>query len=159
MDNNASPHQPNCINGWIEILHFKTDPAKIHLAKPLLKSADSLEHFKEEHYNLVGSPIPMCEYYSAIEVYRQYVAPVDAEFNIPRPFQNFDAINLCMNDAKYGRGVTTFILYPKNCRFSVKFTEPRAQYHPDLPHCLLKRRQPFSAFFSRNRHVDGEIDD
>ncbi len=147
MNNNASSLQPNCINGWIEILHFKTDPIKIHLAKPLLKSTDSLENFKEDHYNLVGSPIPMCEYDSALELYQQYAASVDLEFNIPRPFAENDAINFCMNDAKYGRRVTTFIIYPKVLQYLVKFREQRAQHHPGLPHCLLQRKQPFRSFF------------
>lgn len=135
-----------CINGWIELLHFKSDPDKIHLAKPLLKSTDSLENFKEAHYEMVGSHIPLCEYYSAIEVYKQFVVPIDKEFNIPRPLGDYDAMNLCMRDPKFGRKFLTFIFYPKGLQHAVKFREQRVQYHPDYPHVLLIRKEPFRSF-------------
>ena len=135
-----------CINGWIELLHFKTDPSKIHLAKPILKSTGSLEHFKEAHYSMVGSHIPLCEYYSAIEVYKQYVVPIDKEFNIPRPIADFDAMNICMKDKRYGYKFLTYIFYPKGLHHSVEFREQRLQYHPDYPHVLLIRKEPFRSF-------------
>jgi hypothetical protein len=152
MAKNTSP-QPECINGWIEILHFKTDPRHLHLAKPLLRSTESLENFKEEHYDLVGSPIPLCEYHSIFELYQQYAAPVDQEFKIPRPFGEFDAINACMNDAKYGRKVITFILYPKGIHRTVKFRNKSMHHHPDFPHVLVQREVAFNAFFPRKRNI------
>lgn len=139
-----------CINGWIELLHFKTDPMQIHLAKPYLKCTDSLENFKEDHYQMVGSHIPLCEYYSAIEVYKQFVVPIDKEFRIPRPIGDFDAMNLCMSDPKFGRKLLTFIFYPKKFYHSVKFREQRVQYHPDYPHALLIRQEPFSSFLKKS---------
>ena len=138
-----------CIHGWIELLHFKTDPDQIHLAKPRHSGADSLKNFKEEHYQMVGSHIPLCEYYSAIEVYKQFVVPIDKEFNIPRPFGTFDAMNLCMRDPKFGRKFLTFIFYPKELRHKAKFTEGRAQFHPDYPHALLIRAEPFKSFMRK----------
>jgi hypothetical protein len=95
---------------------------------------------------MVGSHIPLCEYYSAIEVYKQFVVPIDKEFNIPRPIGNFDAMNLCMQDPKFGRKFLTFIFYPKGLHHSVKFREQRIQYHPDYPHVLLIRKEPFRSF-------------
>lgn len=143
------PTNTECINGWIEILHFKWEHPRD--AIPSLMSDASLKNFKEEHYELVGSPIPLCEYYSAFELYQQYAVPVDPEFKIPRPFKKYDAINLCMNDSKYGRKVTTLMVYPKGMQHKVDFKEGNAQYHPDFPHCLIVRKKPFYAFLPRMR--------
>jgi hypothetical protein len=159
MAKNTSPDQPECINGWIEILHFKWEIKNFHKARPLIVCDDSLERFKEEHYDLIGSPIPLCEYNSVFELYQQYAMPVDPEFKIPRPFRNYDAINLCMNDAKHGRKVITFMVRYKGMRAGIKFRTGNVHYHHDFPFCLIQRQQSFGAFFPRMRQADGEIQD
>lgn len=137
------------INGWIEVLHFKHDPKDIHLAQPIIKDTASLKNFKESHYSMVGSTIPLCEYYSAFELYRQFAVPVDEEFKIPRVFGNYDAINLCMNDPKFGRKITTLLVWPKGQHHGINYREQRVQYHPDFPHCLVIRKRPFHSFAHR----------
>jgi hypothetical protein len=160
MAKNTSPDQPECINGWIEILHFKWEIKNFHKARPLIVCSDSLERFKEEHYDLVGSPIPLCEYDSVFELYQQYALSGDPEFKIPRPFRLFDAINLCMNDAKHGRKVITFMVWEKgNWGGGPKFKTGNAHYHRGFPCYLIQRQQPFGAFFPRMRQADGEIQD
>ena len=95
---------------------------------------------------MVGSTLPLCEYFSAIQIYRQYAVEIDREFNIPRPFDNYDAMNLCMQDPKYGNKIRTFIFYPKGQHYKVGYREQRLQYHPDFPHVLLVRKKPFASF-------------
>jgi hypothetical protein len=149
------PHMPSnteCINGWIEILHFKWDD--LDSAYPILNTDNSLQGFKEEHYEVVGSPVPLCEYYSAFELYQQFAVPVDPEFNIPRSFKKYDAINLCMNDPKHGRKVTTLLVYPKEARHRLVYKGGSPQYHPDFPHCLVMRKKPFRAFLPKMRQDD-----
>lgn len=136
----------DCFNGWIELLHFKYDMKKLHLAKPILNNVDSLENFKESHYEMVGSPIPLSEYHSAIQIYRQFAVQLDPEFNVPRPFGTYDAMNLCVRDPKIGNKTRTFIFYPKRQHYNVTYREQRVQYHPDYPHVLLVRKKPFSPF-------------
>ena len=138
-----------CINGWMEILQFKFGGSQIHTAVPPITNSFNLKNFKEEHYEMVGSPIPLCEYYSAFELYRQFVVAVDKEFNIPRPLATFDAINICMNDAKLGRRVTTLMLWNKSDFHQVVYREQRTQYHPDFKHCLLIRKNPFRSMAPR----------
>lgn len=139
----------DCVHGWFEILHFKYDISALHEApKPWPNSAD-LQTLKEDHYTVVGSPIPLCEYYSAFELYQQYAVPVDSEFNIPREFRPLDAINICVNDVKFGRKTTTLIALPKGSHSGVNFKEGRVQFHPKYPHCLVIRKKPFRSFIKR----------
>lgn len=135
-----------CINGWIEVLHFKWDD--IMDAEGIISDA-SLKNFNESHYKLVGSPIPLCEYYSAFELYQQFSGSLEGCFNMPRAFKKYDAINLCMNDSKYGCKVTTLMVFPKGAQSRVGFKTGNAQYHPDYPHCLIKRKEPFYAFYPK----------
>lgn len=136
-----------CIQGWIEVLHFKSDPTELYAAEPPILNAGSLLNFKENHYELVGSTIPLCEYYSAFELYQQLSEPIDEEFGIPRCFREYDAINLCVNDAKFGRKITTLVVWPKGQQHKLEFREQRVQYHPKYPHCLVIRKKPFKSFY------------
>jgi hypothetical protein len=140
---------PECLNGWIEVLHFKHDPKELHKAKPIISNTYTLKNFSEEHYEMVGSVIPLCEYNSAFELYRQFTVPVDEEFRIPRIFRTYDAINLCLTDKRYGRKITTLVVWNKGQHHNLGFREQRVQYHPDYPHCLVIRQRPFRSFAPR----------
>jgi hypothetical protein len=140
----------NCIRGWIEILHFKWD--SILHAEPKIYDDVSLENFKEDHYELVGSPLPLSEYYSAFEVYKQFAGNIDKDINIPRPFRNYDAINLCLNDPRYDNSVTTLMVLPKGKQHHCTFHVGQPQYDNKHRHCLLKLEKPFDAFFPRLRN-------
>lgn len=139
----------DCIHGWLEILHFKYDIMELHTApKPWPNSAD-LKTLSESHYEAVGGAIPLCEYYSAFELYQQFAVPVDPEFNIPRGFKALDAINICVNDPKFGRKTTTLIVLPKGAHSTVNYKEGRVQFHPKYPHCLVIRKTPFKSFLRK----------
>jgi hypothetical protein len=137
----------NCIRGWIEILHFKWPG--IAQAFPEISSDGSLENFKEEHYEVVGSPLPLSEYYSAFEVYKQFAGEIDKDINIPRPFRRYDAINLCLNDPRYDNTVTTLMVLPKGKQHHCTFHTGQPQYDNKHAHCLLKLKKPFNAFFPK----------
>lgn len=143
-------NSPECINGWVEILHCNYTVRDFGKSVPNV-STGNLKTFNENHYTLVGSSLPLCEYYSAFEIYQQFAVPVDSEFNIPRPFRDYDAINLCVDDPKFGRKITTLIVIPKKAQSRTLFKEQRVQYHPDFPHCLVIRKEPFKSMFMLRR--------
>jgi hypothetical protein len=146
------PNNSNCIRGWIEILHFKWNGI-LH-AVPPIDSDGSLENFKAEHYEVVGSPLPLSEYYSAFEVYKQFAGNIDKDINIPRPFKQYDAINLCLNDPRYNNTVTTLMVLPKGKQRYTTFHTGQPQYDNKHPHCLLKLEKPFNAFFPKMQRRD-----
>ncbi len=138
--------ETNCVRGWIELLHFKGNPNALHAASPPILNTNSLENFVEEHYACVGSSIPLCEYYSAFEVYQQFVTKLDPEFNVPRPLRIYDAINLCVSDPVFGNKITTIILWSKKQYHNLQFRSQNVQYHPKFPECLVIRARPFESF-------------
>lgn len=137
-----------CIQGWIEVLHCKHEAKDFHSITPQINPLH-LKTLKEAHYTCVGSPIPLCEYYSAFELYQQFAGTVDLEFNVPRAFQSYDAINLCVNDPKFGSKITTLIVVPKGAHINISYKEQRVQYHPDNAHCLVIRKSPFKSFLAK----------
>jgi hypothetical protein len=142
----ANLNDTNCVRGWVELLHFKADANALHAADPPITSTNSLANFVESHYECVGSTLPLCEYYSAFEIYQQFAASTDEEFNVPRPFEQYDAINLCVSDPNFGNKVTTLMVWSKKHYHNIKFRASNVQYHPKYPHCLVIRNKPFKSF-------------
>lgn len=138
------------VQGWVELLHCKHSVSDFHrISSPI--NGCKLSTLKEFHYTMVGSPIPLCEYYSAFEIYQQFAVPLDKEFNVPRPFEAYDAMNLCVVDPKFGKKVTTLIVLQKGAHIHVSFREQRIQYHPDFAHCLVIRKQPFKPLYELHK--------
>jgi hypothetical protein len=145
----ANISNTDCIQGWIEILHCKFDKHNFHTAVPSVINGSNLKSLREHHYDVVGSPLPLCEYYAALDVYQQFAAKIDPEFNIPRPFRTYDAINLCVNDPKLGNKVTTLIVVPKGAHTLISYREDRLQYHPNYEHALVIRKKPFKSLLAQ----------
>jgi hypothetical protein len=139
-----------CINGWVELLHCKYTLKTYNQAATFINPIN-LKTFTESHYDVVGSALPLCEYASAFEIYQQYAVEQDPEFHIPRPFRDYDAINLCVNDAVFGKKITTLIMVPKNAHTGTKYREQNVQYHPNFPHCLMIRKTPFKSLLMQKK--------
>jgi len=145
--------QTECVNGWIEILHFKHNKDMQDLAKISSSiNLSNLKSIKEEHYDVVGSPIPLCEYYSGFELYQQYAGNVDPEFNVPRGFKEYDAINLCVNDPNLGQRITTMVIVKKGAHVNLSYRKEPIQFHPDFQHALVIREKPLRSFFSKGKY-------
>jgi hypothetical protein len=134
------------VQGWAEILHFKYDFKQLHLAVPEIQSTTTLTHFNEEHYEMVGSTLPLCEYASAFEMYEQFAGTIDSEFGIVRGFKAGDAINICTNDPDIGRKITTLFLWPREQHYNLQYRTQNVQYSSKLPLCLVQRKEAFSSF-------------
>lgn len=131
------------VQGWVELLHFNYAPCDFAKARI---NATSLSNFKASHYTQVGSTLPLSEYDCAIDIYKQFAVEQDPEFNIPRTFNTYDAINLCVCDPKLGNKITTLILLNKGSYVNVSFRAAQIQQHPQFKHCLVIRQEPFKSF-------------
>lgn len=139
----------NTLNGWVEILHWNTN-VKDRLSNT--KFHGQLQHFKPEDYSMVGSPVPLVEYFSVFGIYKQFTEKIiDEEFNIPRSLAAYDAINLCINEPRtIGRLIKTYIIIPKDAVTVYAYPGARAEYHPSFPMILLPRPSPFRSFKEPN---------
>lgn len=139
----------DCVRGWVEVLHWKlSDTKKIRALEHA--ELNSLNDIDEKDYDMVGSALPLQEYFSLFEVYKQFAdAPADRDFGIPRAFRPFDAINVCANEPtepEVGRSIKTIIFVPKGYVDIFSYTGCRTQYHPSYPLVLMPRRVPFASF-------------
>ena len=102
------------------------------------------KNFNESHYKL-GVLFLYVSIISAFELYQQFSGSLEGCL-ICLEHLKYDAINLCMNDAKYGCKVTTLMVFPKGAQSRVGFKTGNAQYHPDYPHLSYKKKNRFVHF-------------
>ena len=132
----------DCVQGWVEVLHCKYTEEEF--PTPSLGICPSnLRTFNESHYTVVGSPLPLCEYYSAFDIYRQFAGTIDSEYGMPRPFRMYDAINLCVNDPKLGKKITTLIFVGKGAHVLMSYRTSRVNFHQDYPLAVVIRAKSF----------------
>lgn len=137
----------DCVQGWVEILHCKYTEADF-LKPGLGINPSDMRTFNETHYDVVGSPLPLCEYYSAFDIYRQFAGPTDPEFGLPRPFRMYDAINLCVNDPHLGKKITTLVCVRKGAHVLTTYKTSRVNFHQDYPLALVIRSKPFKSLLA-----------
>lgn len=91
----------------------------------------------------VGSKLPLQEFSTPLEVYRQFMQTPGLDFGIPRGFLPFDAINLFEDELNLS---VTFILVPKE--FSPAYLSAGTCFLQDneLPLALASRPEPFPPF-------------
>jgi hypothetical protein len=122
--------------GWIELLFRKNAAPKPTNFSQLL----------EKYYERKGSILPMCEYCTPFDVYRQFKDP-NEEF--PQGLKSYDIINFCGTEQK--RIVTVVLLPPDTIK---KWERPDcyAQCIPDTPLGIMTLPRMFDSFYLKYKN-------
>lgn len=122
------------LNGWVEVLHRYED----------LSEPSTLLDLTFDQYEQVGSNLPLCEYYSPIDIYHHYKEVNDKEFGIPRGFRAYDAINLCSDELNR---IATMILIPQDRVLDMTYAGMHTQKLEELPLVMVTRPEIFESFY------------
>jgi len=135
---NEEDFDPSYAQGWIEILHRKDG----------LPVPKKLMELTPNQYTQVGSNLPLCEYYSPVDVYQQFADKVDPDFGVPRSFRAYDAIVMCSEELNR---IVTMILIPRaNDYGGLLHFDAHVQQTTELPMAMCSRPETFESFYLRN---------
>jgi len=88
--------------------------------------------------------LPLCEYYSPIDIYHHFKDIKDPEFGIPRGFLPYDAINLCSDELNR---IATMIFVPHERMQSMGYAGAHIQHMSKLPLVMMTRPEIFESFY------------
>lgn len=125
------------VKGWAEIL-FRTAPI---ITAENRHPVPALNNIIEEHYTPVGSWIPTEEFVHTVDIMELYQGDISELYNIPRPIQAWDVINLCPIDPP---GIRTLVVVPKKKVEWYRRFNPQIIRTNDL--ALVARPTPFRSF-------------
>lgn len=126
-------HKP--VKGWVEILYRKT---------PLVVRSDNHgcefpnpNFLHPEDYERVGSYVPTEEFVRTFDFVTLLQGDVSNMWNIPRPIQAYDVLNMCTLDPV---GITTLMVAPKAWVDTYRIVEEfRLQTRRDNDVVLVKK--------------------
>lgn len=102
-----------------------------------------LMDLEQDEYHQVGSLLPLEEYFTPFEIYKQFAEPVP-DFGLNRGLRAFDAIDIAGKD---GKRLTLVLIEQADIERFSHVAMPVMQ-SPDLPLGLAARPRPFSSKFS-----------
>lgn len=121
----------NLFQGWIELLFRKSNAP----------NPTNFSHLIEKHYERKGSLLPMCEYYTPFDVYRQFQEPTE-EF--PEGLRPYDMMNFCGSENKR---IVTVVLLPVGSLKNWERPDCFAQRVPQLPVGIMTLPRMFGSFY------------
>lgn len=98
-------------------------------------------NMKQEDYTPVGSWLPTVEYLHAFDILEQFMGSVKGIYNVPRPIQAWDAINLCPLDPP---GIKTLLVIPADYVSDLSALHP--QFKPGCALALITTPHTFQSF-------------
>jgi hypothetical protein len=126
------------VRGWAEIL-YRSAPL---ITKYNRSTLPLLIRLKQQEYTPVGSWLPTEEFIHTFDIMELLQGPdVTDLFNIDRPIQPWDAINLCPMDPA---GIKTLIVVSRE--HYNKYAEHKPQVHAANDLMLVTRSEPFQSF-------------
>lgn len=103
----SSEKEEPSIRGWAEVLYLKDEFID------LLGRCNLPHSFTKEHYDVVGSWLPLQEYCKTYDIVRHFAGHVEDYVDVPRPIRAYDALNLCSIDP---RGLLSLLVVPAKYR-------------------------------------------
>ncbi len=135
---NREPDRYRPVKGWAEIL-YRTAPLITSNNKG---TVPVLVRLKQDEYIPVGSWLPTEEFIHTFDIMELFQASTATElFNIERPIQPWDAINLCPIDPA---GIKTLIVVPS--AYYHRYEKNKPQVHGGNELMLVTRAYPFNSF-------------
>jgi len=137
MSNENKEYDAHYAHGWVEVL-YRDDglPAPV-----------TIDDLSSDQYTQVGSNLPLCEYYSPVDVYRQFAEAGDTLHGVPRSIRAYDAVNLCSDEFDK---IVTLILIPKVRLRDLAKPGSSVQGLKHMPLFMLTRPRIFESFYLSN---------
>jgi len=126
------------LHGWVEILHRLDD----------LPEPNNISELTPDQYVQVGSNLPLCEYFSPIDIYHHFKEVDDLEFGIPRGFRAYDIVNLCSDELAK---IATMVFIPRERMNELGYAGAHIQHVNELPLMMITRSNIFDSFYLNTR--------